>query len=103
MSLQRDARARAAHQSAIVRLRPMTPQAMLQRGVVSDEAALARIVTAAFSQRRKTLRNALAAVISAEGLGRLGIDAGLRPENLSVTDYVAIANTAATEALPPHH
>jgi 16S rRNA (adenine1518-N6/adenine1519-N6)-dimethyltransferase len=90
-------------QSAIVRLRPMTPQAMLQRGVVSDEAALARIVTAAFTQRRKTLRNALASVISAEGLGRLGIDAGLRPENLSVTDYVAIANAAATEALPPHH
>jgi len=54
----------------------------------------ARVVTAAFTKRRKQLRNALAEVIAEDGLRALGIDPKLRPENLSVADYVAIANAA---------
>ena len=55
-------------------------------------------MTAAFTQRRKTLRNALSGAVTAETLAALGIDAGLRPENLSVADYVAVANAAVDNA-----
>jgi 16S rRNA (adenine1518-N6/adenine1519-N6)-dimethyltransferase len=57
-----------------------------------DEQILAQVVTAAFSKRRKTLRNALGGVIDEDGLRKLRIDPQLRPENLSVGDYVRIAN-----------
>jgi 16S rRNA (adenine1518-N6/adenine1519-N6)-dimethyltransferase len=74
--------------SAFVRLTPLPAAALGAR----DEAALARVVTAAFTKRRKQLRNALADVIGEAALRTLGIDPQLRPENLSVADYVAIAN-----------
>ena len=57
-----------------------------------DADALARVVTAAFTKRRKTLRNALGGVIDESGLHSLGIDPRLRPENLGVDEYVRIAN-----------
>jgi Dimethyladenosine transferase (rRNA methylation) len=60
-----------------------------------DQAALARAVTTAFTKRRKTLRNALAGLIEPEALRELGIDPQLRPENLGVAEYVAIANAIA--------
>lgn len=85
--------------SAVVRLRPMPPAEREARGIARDERHFARVVTAAFTQRRKTLRNALAGVIDADGLGKLGIEPGLRPENLSVADFVAIANVQAGEQL----
>lgn len=73
--------------SAIVRL---TPHRTNPYGNV-DQEALARVVKAAFSQRRKTLRNTLKEVFSAEQLATLPIDTGLRAENLSVADYVRLA------------
>ena len=79
-------------QSAVVRLRPLTQAERIARGAPRDEAAFARVVNAAFSMRRKTLRNALAALIDGPGLERLGIDPGLRPENLAGADYAAIAD-----------
>lgn len=80
--------------SAVVRLRPLSDAERGARGIAKDEARFAAVVTAAFTQRRKTLRNALSSAVSLETLGQLGIDAGLRPENLSVADYVAISNAA---------
>jgi len=74
--------------SAFVRLAPRPTLAL----AATDEAALARVVTAAFTKRRKTLRNALAALIDEDALRALGIDPRLRPENLGVVEYVAIAN-----------
>ena len=56
-----------------------------------DGAALARVVTAAFTKRRKTLRNALAGAVRDDALATLGIDPQLRPENLAVDDYVALS------------
>jgi 16S rRNA (adenine1518-N6/adenine1519-N6)-dimethyltransferase len=56
-----------------------------------DEAVLRRVVTAAFSHRRKTLANALSGVIDAVTLSRLQIDARLRPENLTLAQYRALA------------
>lgn len=81
-------------QSAVVRLRPLSKEERIVRGMPKDERRFAQIVNAAFSMRRKTLRNALAGAIDVSTLGSLGIDPGLRPENLSVADYARIADSA---------
>jgi 16S rRNA (adenine1518-N6/adenine1519-N6)-dimethyltransferase len=68
--------------SAVVRMVPVgTP-------LGCDEKVFEQVVREAFSARRKTLRNALA--LEAADYAELGIDAGLRPENLSPQDYVRI-------------
>ncbi len=77
--------------SAIVR---MAPHAELPYPA-KDEALLGRIVTAAFSQRRKTLRNTLRDFVAPEDWEALGMDAGLRAEALGVSEFVAIANRLA--------
>ncbi len=51
----------------------------------------ARTVAAAFSQRRKTLRNALRALVSAEQLVAAGVDPGCRAETLAPADFARIA------------
>ena len=61
----------------------------------NNEALLAKIVTAAFSQRRKTLRNTLKGLLDDAGFVALDIDPQLRAENLGVREFVAIANHLA--------
>jgi 16S rRNA (adenine1518-N6/adenine1519-N6)-dimethyltransferase len=56
-----------------------------------DEKRFAEIVTAAFSQRRKTLRNTLGKVVGENAFAQAGIDLGLRAENLSVSDFEKLA------------
>jgi 16S rRNA (adenine1518-N6/adenine1519-N6)-dimethyltransferase len=80
--------------SAFVRLAPLSSAILHAR----DEGGLARVVTAAFTKRRKQLRNALAELIGEADLRALGIDPKLRPENLAVADYVAIANAISESA-----
>ncbi|MHB0986314.1 MAG: 16S rRNA (adenine(1518)-N(6)/adenine(1519)-N(6))-dimethyltransferase RsmA [Sulfuricella sp.] len=75
-------------ESAIVR---MIPYAQLPHPA-QDEALFGAIVTAAFGQRRKTLRNTLRAYLDDAGFAALGINPGLRAENLGVVEFVAIAN-----------
>jgi len=53
--------------------------------------AFARTVSAAFSQRRKTLRNALRSLLAADEIVAAGIDPGLRPETLSPAQFAALA------------
>jgi 16S rRNA (adenine1518-N6/adenine1519-N6)-dimethyltransferase len=60
-----------------------------------DESLFAKIVTAAFGQRRKTLRNTLKAYLDDAGFNELGIDSQLRAENLSVAQFVSITNFLA--------
>jgi 16S rRNA (adenine1518-N6/adenine1519-N6)-dimethyltransferase len=60
-----------------------------------DEALFAKVVLAAFGQRRKTLRNTLKGLLDDEGFSKLNIDSQLRAENLSVSQFVAIANFLA--------
>ena len=74
-------------ESAMVRLLPRPAEELA--GV--DPGRFAALVTRAFSHRRKTLRNALAPEVDAATLEGLGIDPGLRPENLSFEDYRRIA------------
>lgn len=75
--------------SAVVRLTPLRAE----RPQLADEALFARVVAAAFGQRRKTLRNALSALAAEADMERVGIMPGARGETLSVTDFVRLANT----------
>ena len=79
--------------SAIVRLVPHDTLPHPAR----DLGTLQAVVRTAFNARRKTLRKALGGLISADQLRELGIDDGLRPENLSLADYVAIADFLAQQ------
>ena len=51
----------------------------------------AQIVAAAFSHRRKTLRNALRNLVSQEQIERCGVDPGARPETLAPQAFNDIA------------
>jgi 16S rRNA (adenine1518-N6/adenine1519-N6)-dimethyltransferase len=53
----------------------------------------APLVSAAFSQRRKTLRNALGAFLTREAIAACGIDPGARPETLTPQDFNTLART----------
>ena len=54
----------------------------------------ARVVAAAFAQRRKTLRNALAGVVDAAGFRAAGVDPQARAETLHPEDFGALARVA---------
>lgn len=60
-----------------------------------DEVLFAKVVTAAFGQRRKTLRNTLKGLLDDDGFAALGINPQLRAENLGVAEFVAISNYLA--------
>ena len=74
--------------SAIVRLVPHRQPPV----AVNDMAKLNRVVTQAFSQRRKTLRNSLKKLIAEEDIVALGIDPTLRAENISLADFARLSN-----------
>ena len=75
-------------ESAVVRIIPFARLPHPAR----DESRLRAIVAAAFSQRRKTLRNTLKGYFGAGDFERLGIDARLRAQDLSVADFVKLAD-----------
>lgn len=77
-------------ESALVRMEPLEERADLE-GTPFDD-----LLRAAFSSRRKQLRNALP--LSSADYPRLGIDPAARPENLSPADYVRIAGYLASSA-----
>ena len=81
--------------SSFVRLLPLHPLPF----PALDVPLFAEIVVAAFSMRRKTLRNTLKAHLADKDFLALGIDAGWRAENLGVADFVRIANYV--HASPP--
>jgi 16S rRNA (adenine1518-N6/adenine1519-N6)-dimethyltransferase len=74
--------------SAVVKL---TPNKSLKFGI-KDPVMFEQIVRQAFSQRRKTLRNALRDLVEISCLETLSISPASRPENLSVKNYIDIAN-----------
>ena len=77
--------------SAVVRLIPRPPAELDAR----DEAKFSALVAAAFSQRRKMLRNTLRDFFAEAELAGLGIAPTARAEALSVADYVRLANALA--------
>ncbi len=80
-------------ESAVARLVPLGPA----RPRIADETLFARVVAAAFGQRRKTLRNALATLADATSLEHAGIDPAARGETLAVADFVRLANALAAK------
>jgi 16S rRNA (adenine1518-N6/adenine1519-N6)-dimethyltransferase len=74
--------------SAIVR---MAPYAELPHPA-KDFKHFESLVKTGFAQRRKTLRNNLKGIIDDQQLQSLGIDPSIRPERLTVADFVAISN-----------
>ncbi|HEY2675883.1 MAG TPA: 16S rRNA (adenine(1518)-N(6)/adenine(1519)-N(6))-dimethyltransferase RsmA [Steroidobacteraceae bacterium] len=73
--------------SAIVRLRP----SLKPRFDIGDDGTLRTLVTAAFSHRRKTLRNGLKGLLAAEEIESCGIDPQLRPESLTPAQFGLLA------------
>ena len=82
--------------SAIVRMRPYDELPYPAK----DVKILERVVREAFSMRRKTLRNTLKNLINAEQLEAIGIDTSLRPERLTLQEYVRIADAVADLPAP---
>ena len=74
-------------ESMVVRLIPRPADV---RGDV-DAGLLKRVVTAAFSHRRKTLRNALAGLLTEARMVELGVNPGARAENLNLAEYVNLS------------
>ena len=75
-------------QSAIVRLQPWAESPW----PACNEKQLRKVVASSFAQRRKTLRNNLKGLASAEQLEQLGLDPGARAETLTLDNFIAIAN-----------
>lgn len=73
--------------SSVIRLLPK-PQ---EQRRVKDIKVLNQVCLEAFNQRRKTLRNCLKNIIDVDAIEQLGIDPSVRPENLSLNDFINLA------------
>lgn len=78
-------------ESGIVRL---VPHARLPVEV-EDYELFGRVVARAFSQRRKTLRNSLRAILTEAQIREAGVDPALRPEALDLQDYAQLTRVVA--------
>ena len=77
-------------QSAIVRLTPrQTP-----RWAKVDRERLTQVVSRAFAQRRKTLRNNFKTVLTDAQLEAAGVDPNARAETLTIDDFVALTESS---------
>jgi 16S rRNA (adenine1518-N6/adenine1519-N6)-dimethyltransferase len=72
--------------SAIVRMIPIAAP------LACDATKLEQVVTKAFSQRRKVLRNCVAGMFTENDLIDAGIDPQARPEAVPMEQFVALAN-----------
>ncbi len=75
--------------STVVRLmlRPTPP-------VACEVRDLERVVRAAFSKRRKTIRNALRGMLSESAIAGAGVDPGARAEQINLAEFAALARLA---------
>jgi PHP family Zn ribbon phosphoesterase len=64
---------------------------------VDSEAVFTKLVRQAFSQRRKTLRNALRDMLDADEISQLGIDPSIRAEMLTLKDFATLADRASAK------
>ena len=62
---------------------------------LENPARFATVVAAAFSQRRKTLRNALKSLLTAEQIQQAGVDPAARAEVIAPAQFAALASLAA--------
>lgn len=80
--------------SAIVRLSPHKEKPF----TTSNPALMGKIVTSAFTMRRKTIRNGLKNIATIEQMEAAGIDPGQRPETIPMEHWVAITNLVDASA-----
>jgi len=76
--------------SAVVRMRPLGEG----RPRARDEARFEAVVASAFSQRRKTLRNAVRALVPDTAFPQAGIDPSRRGETLSVKEFITLSDAS---------
>jgi 16S rRNA (adenine1518-N6/adenine1519-N6)-dimethyltransferase len=81
--------------SAIVRMLPRGASEMGAHNLTT----FAHVVSSAFSQRRKTLRNTLAGLLNPTDFAKLELDSQRRAETLSVAEFVHIANYLTNKEL----
>lgn len=74
-------------ESTLIRLTPKSTPHKLR-----DRDRFNKIVKLAFSQRRKTLRNSLQPMISAEQFEKAQVDSAQRAENLTVQQFIQLSN-----------
>ena len=78
--------------SAVVRLQPRQAADI----GIRDPAFFAQVVRAAFGQRRKTLRNAVAGVLDVAAIEAAGLRPDARAEQLAVADFIRLSNGTTT-------
>ena len=78
--------------SSVVRMQPLAASELPD----VDAEAFARVVAAAFGQRRKTLRNALSKLLDAEQIAKCGVDPQARAETLALQSFVRLARRVGT-------
>ena len=84
--------------STFVRLRPHSQPVL----AIDHHPDFAAVVSAAFSQRRKTLRNALRPLLSDAQIAAAGIDPAARAEVIAPAGFAALGNVlGAARALAP--
>ena len=72
--------------SAVIRLTP------LKKVHIHNKDLLKQLVAKAFAMRRKTLANNFKGLISMEYLEKYGLNPKMRPEEVSVQQYITLAN-----------
>jgi 16S rRNA (adenine1518-N6/adenine1519-N6)-dimethyltransferase len=83
--------------SAVARI---LPDAGLAARIV-DQGAFDRVLTQAFSMRRKRLSNALKGLLATSAIEACGIDPGVRPEDVSPEGYISLAGSLAASSRSP--
>ena len=80
--------------SAILRLKPFKRPPVQ----VDNLGNLKTIVTQAFSQRRKTIRNSLKKILPEEQIKAAGVNPDLRAEAITLEEFAHLSNFLATES-----
>ena len=79
--------------SALARLKPHKASSIKAK----DPECLKIVIQTAFNQRRKTVRNSLSTLVSESLLEGIPVDKKLRPENLTLEDYVRISDAISVK------
>ena len=80
--------------SAVVRMTPHQPEV-----IAKDEKLLSDVVRTTFLHRRKTVHNNLKSLLDQQDYDQLAIDPKLRPQQLSVNNFVMISNLLYDKAI----
>ena len=83
--------------SALARLKPHNSTSIRAK----DSDCLQTVIRTAFNQRRKTLRNSLRTIIPEALLDRIAINKNLRPQDITLNEYVEISNAIYNHTAGP--